>query len=119
MKIEAAETRRIEDWFGKQQSVSHHHRGIEIEGGKGALLGFAFQRNGIADFDVVRLGKFGDGGNFARQPSAFGAWGLGVDGCDLVALCDQRAKRGHGEIRRAHEGEAHNPTLRLSAVWLL
>ncbi len=59
-----------------------------------------------ADFDIVSKRVVMD----RRQPlghaAASGSRRLRIDGGDLMAGLDEARKRGHGEVRRAHEDEA-------------
>ncbi len=100
----------VEHGLWQDQAVGGDHGGIEVEGGEGLMFGgVALQPGGGADGQAE-----GVGGDVHRAfahglAAAGGAGGLTVDRGDIVAAFVQGAQRGDGEIRTAHEREAHQP----------
>jgi hypothetical protein len=106
MDVEAAEPRRVEDRARQDQAVGRDHGGIEAECGEGGLLLLRLQRDRMAHRQAQGLGPRLDRRGLGLVAASGRARRLAVDGGDLVPGRRERVQHRHGEIRRAHEGEA-------------
>ena len=107
MNIEDAEARRIEDRLRQDNAVSHDDSRVGLKLTEPLLVHWVFQTFGR---EYGQPSGFGDlmHRRFTQSHAATGrARRLAIDRHDFVARFEERLKRRHGEIWRAHEDNAH------------
>ena len=112
MDIEAAEARGVEDRLGQDQSIGDDNRGVGIESAEALLLLGTLKPFWCCNGQVCLFSRLVHRRLAQGHAAAGCARRLGIDGNDLVAGFEDRAKRRHGEVGRAHEDDAqgrHGP----------
>ena len=125
MDIEAASPGGVEHGGGQNKAIGGDHGRVEIESGERLLCRrIGSQPGGGSHRNPEPLGRDVNRAEANRLAPARRAGLLAIDGGDLVPGLMKRQQRRDGEIRTAHESEAHQahcgPRLRASAAspWL-
>ena len=108
MQIVAAETRRLEDRPGQDQTVGDDNGGIGVVGGKNRLDLFvpeADRRQDVPAHAERAKSSTGEAVCFIPRPGA--ARRLTVDRNHVMAGADNLGERRHCEVRRSHEDDGH------------
>ena len=107
MQVEGAMARAVENGLGQDNAIGHDHRGIGAERSEARLLFGALQPRRREHGEARSLGLLLHGGWAQGHAPPGLARRLGVDRHDLVAAATDRAQRGHREVGRSHEDDAH------------
>ena len=92
----------------QDEAVGGDHGGVEVEGSEIRLRGqVGAQADGGADWKGEFVRRDVDGTATDNLAPAGRTCGLAVDGGDGVAGLMQCPQRRDGEVRTAHEGDAH------------
>ena len=111
MDVDRGYHRTLEKPRGKNLAVSHYDKEVKpgLRDEDSTLFGPYLRR--LIDSNSAILGKNLDRRRLQPMSASRGPVRLCNNPRNLVGALNQRAQRGDGKLRRAHEDHAHGPTI--------